>query len=277
MVIANEREVAQHYKRSNLLGAIKDGLKVLGKTPQTITINDLAPVDEFHIGGRAASQHFLDQLGFNPGAHILDIGCGLGGAARFAANQYDVQVCGIDLTSEYIETGRVLCEWIGVQSSVHLYQGNALTLPFLNSKFHGAYMMHVGMNVENKPKLFSECFRVLKTGASFGVYDIMTTKDGKLSYPVPWAAGPKASYVVSSNEYIEAMEKAGFKVKSILNRRDFALQFFKDMQAKNKKNGPPPLGLHTLMQNRTAQKINNMIETISAGRIAPTEIIAVKL
>jgi len=82
-----------------------------GKSTDTVTIDDLAPVDEFHIGGRRASEDFLDQLAFSTQTKVLDVGCGLGGPARFVANRYGSQVTGIDLTAEYVETGNTLCKW----------------------------------------------------------------------------------------------------------------------------------------------------------------------
>ena len=62
------------------------GSSSLGKTIDSVTVDDLGPVDEFHTGGRQASEHFIDQLGVTPDMHILDIGCGLGGPARFVAS-----------------------------------------------------------------------------------------------------------------------------------------------------------------------------------------------
>jgi hypothetical protein len=48
-------------------------------------------------------------------------------------------------------------------------------------------MIHVGMNVEDKPALFTGVHRVLKQGGTFAVFDVMRTREGELSYPVPWA------------------------------------------------------------------------------------------
>ena len=101
-----QTDVSRHYTHGSLTDAIRDGLASLGKAPGTVTVDDLAPVDEFHIGGRKASEDFLDQLGFRADKHVLDVGCGLGGAARFVASRYGSRVTGIDLTSEYVETGK---------------------------------------------------------------------------------------------------------------------------------------------------------------------------
>ena len=78
-------------------------------TKEQVTIEDLAPIDEFHIGGRLATDNLIDQLNFSAQGYVLDVGCGLGGAARYVATKYKNRVAGIDLTPEYIETGKVLC------------------------------------------------------------------------------------------------------------------------------------------------------------------------
>lgn len=68
---------------------------------------------------------------------------------------------------------------------------------------------------------------------------------------------------------------AGFEVAKEKNRRDFALDFFKQLRAKTEASGgPPPPGLHTLMQESTAEKIKNMIDNIAEDYIAPVEVIA---
>mgnify|MGYP001025488830 FL=1 len=47
----SDEDVAAHYTSAGLLAAIRDGVAKLGKTPATVTVDDLAPVDEFHVGG----------------------------------------------------------------------------------------------------------------------------------------------------------------------------------------------------------------------------------
>ena len=40
------------------------------------------------------------KLGLQPGMRVLDIGCGWGGAAQFAAERYDVKVTGITVSRQ---------------------------------------------------------------------------------------------------------------------------------------------------------------------------------
>jgi len=273
----DQSEVSGHYTHGDLVAAIRKGIESLGKQVGSVTVDDLAPVDEFHIGGRQASEDFLGQLELTPDRRVLDVGCGLGGAARFAASRYDCHVTGIDLTPEYVETGKTVCGWLGLDGRVSLHQGSALELPFADGSFDRAYMLHVGMNISDKARLCAEVGRVLKGGGVFGVYDVMQTGEGELTFPVPWATTASSSAVAPPAVYREALQKAGFTVTAERNRRDFALEFFDRLRARTAAaGGPPPLGLHILMGRNTPDKVQNMIANIAGGRIAPVEIIARK-
>ena len=269
--------VADHYTHGGLLGAIEAGVERLGKTVATVEIADLGPVEEFHIGGRVATEAFLDQVDLQATDTVLDVGCGLGGASRFAAHKYQCAVEGIDLTEEYVETGKVLCEWIGLGDRVSLRQGDATNTPFAADSFDKAFMLHVGMNIADKAGLARELFRLLKPGGVLGIYDVMQIGDGELQFPVPWASTAEGSSLGRVSDYTDALTQAGFSIRGERNRREFALEFFENLRASaSAAAGPPPLGLHILMGESAPIKVGNMIENISAGRIAPVEIIAEK-
>lgn len=269
--------VANHYTRGDLLSAIRAGVEKLGKTPETVTIEDLAPVDEFHIGGRMATRSFLDQIGIRPEDHVLDVGCGIGGASRFAARTYGCQVTGMDLTEEYVETGNTLCSWLGLENRVKLSQGNALAMNLPDATVDKAFMLHVGMNIPDKASLAMEVWRVLRPGGVFGIYDIMEVGGDQLKYPVPWATVAKASSLASPANYKHSLMAAGFQIVSEQDRREFALDFFERLKANSAlADGPPPLGLHILMGKEAPTKVQNMIENVSRNRVAPIELIARK-
>jgi SAM-dependent methyltransferase len=267
--------VEHHYTHGSLTRAITDGVATLGKTPQSITVDDLSAVDEFHIGGRQATHELMKQLNLSKAFHVLDVGSGLGGAARFVADRYGCRVTGIDMTTEYVETARTLSEWTGLDQRLSFRHGNALDMPFGDASFDAAYMLHVGMNVPDKQGLFTEVARVLKPRATFGIYDVMQTGAAKLSFPVPWAETPEISVIGTPEAYKTALRASGFEIVAERNRRDFAIEFFKALRARmTQAGGPPPLGFHIIMGPETATKIRNMTENIAAGSIAPVEIVA---
>ena len=132
-------------------------------------------------------------------------------------------------------------------------------------------------SLEAKQTLVAEVSRVLRPGAKFEIYDIMKTNDEELIYPVPWATTSETSWLARPEDYRSAFEGNGFAIVEETDRRAFAIEFFKKMKAaSDAAKGPPPLGLHVLMQQSTAEKIPNMVANLAANRISPIEMIAVK-
>jgi len=272
-----KNSITEHYTHGQLLDRILQGVKAIGKTPATVTVDELAPVDEFHIGGRQASEDFICQLELSADDHTLDIGCGIGGTSRFVASRFGCRVTGIDLTPEFVSTGQTLCDWVGLSGQVELHQGDATAMPFTDESFDAAFMLHVGMNIANKGDLFAEVYRLIKPGAFFGVYDVMKTSDETLTYPVPWSSVPGTSALSTLEQYTEALAQTGFDIIKIRDRREFAAEFFAETRRRMKQaGGAPPLGVHIAMGESAPVKISNMVENIAAGRVSPIEIFVIK-
>ena len=269
--------VSSHYTHGRLVDAIAEGVVRLGKTLDDVTVADLAPVDEFHVGGRVATEAFLDQLGLEAGHEVLDVGCGLGGASRFVAERYGCRVHGVDLTPEYVATGNTLSAWVGLAERITLQVGDASALDCADASFERAYVIHVGMNIADKVALAAELFRVTRPGGRVGIYDIMRTQPGELAYPVPWAASASGSALSSPEDYKASLEQAGFTIVAERDRRQFAVEFFARLKARAQGgDGPPPLGIHILMGETAPLKVRNMIDNIARELIAPVELIAEK-
>jgi ubiquinone/menaquinone biosynthesis C-methylase UbiE len=270
----SEARIAAHYAQGGLEQAILAALAASGKDPDRLTPDDLAPVDEFHVGGREATAALAAALPLAPGMTLLDVGSGIGGASRYFATAHGLRVEGIDLTAEYVGVASGLARRLGLGDLVAYRQGSALALPFDAGRFDGATMLHVGMNIAAKDVAFGEIRRVLKPGGFIAIYDIMRTDEGALRFPMPWAASEATSFVAAAAEYRRLLEAAGFALRHERNRRDFAREVFRRMRANAAGAGPPPLGLHLLMGAETRTRVGNMIAGIEAGLIAPVELVA---
>ncbi|MEM7778157.1 MAG: cyclopropane fatty acyl phospholipid synthase [Pseudomonadota bacterium] len=55
------------------------------------------------------------KLQLEPGERLLDIGCGWGGFARYAARNYDVEVIGLTISSEQAAYARALCAGLPIE------------------------------------------------------------------------------------------------------------------------------------------------------------------
>lgn len=274
----NQQIVVDHYASGELFEKICAGIKQLKKSPDTVTMEDLASIDEFHIGGRQATQGFLDQMAISTDDHVIDVGCGIGGSSRFTAKFYGCQVTGIDLTKEYVDTGNVLCAWLGLSGQVKLVQGDALEINAPDATFDKAFMLHVGMNIANKVALAKEINRVLKPGGVFGIYDIMQMSNEPIIFPVPWASVAEASTLASLDDYKKIFTSAEFELLSERNQQVFAIEFFSHQKALSVINKEAhPLGLQLLMGEQAPTKVKNMVKNITMNRIAPIELIFRKI
>jgi len=269
-----ERIVIEHYRHGALEDALLEGLKAAGKDLDNLTPDDLAPADEFHIGGRQATVGFAAAISPDAEMHVLDIGSGIGGPSRYIAQHYRCRVTGVDLSEEFVAVASSLAEHVGLDDRVTYRQASALALPFADATFDSAYMQHVGMNISDKARLFNEVHRVLKPGGMFAIYDVMLTDDGPFSYPVPWATAEDANFIATPATYRGLLTAEGFEVVKEHDHRDFALEFFKAMRARiAQAGGLPNLGPHIIMGSNARQKITNMIAMCERGTLAPIEMI----
>jgi 2-polyprenyl-3-methyl-5-hydroxy-6-metoxy-1,4-benzoquinol methylase len=100
--------VIDHYGTTSLLRRIDEALRRAGLVDRIIVWADLTRLDQFHVRGLAATRELAEALGIDGGASLLDVGCGLGGPARFLVATCGCHVTGIDLSQPFIEAVRLL-------------------------------------------------------------------------------------------------------------------------------------------------------------------------
>ncbi len=271
-----EGTLTAHYRHGGLEAALLAALQAAGKDVDRLTPHDLMGADEFHIGGAQATQELAAQLGLHASMQLLDIGSGLGGPARHLSAAHGCRVTGIDLSPEYVAVATSLTRRMGLSEHVTFHLGSANSLDMPPASFDGATLLHVGMNVPDKPALFAAVHAALRPGGFFAVYDVMRTGPAPIAFPVPWSSAPETSFVETPDAYRDALQAAGFAIAGERNRGAFAAGFFKAMQARLAQSGPPPISLGLVMGPTAPQKVANMIAMVASGTIAPVEIIARK-
>lgn len=272
--MSSEAKVAGHYTRGGLEDTILQAVGRMGLDPDRLKAIDLAPADEFHVGGLDATRELATQMELEPGLRILDVGSGIGGPARYFAAEHQCKVTGVDLTEEFVQVARSLTQRTKLDHLVDFLQASALHLEFSPESFDRAYMIHVGMNIADKPSLFREARRVLKLGGKFAIFDILRAGDAPMTYPVPWASSEETSFVADKRSYREALEKAGFRVERERVRTAFAIEFTERAIARAAQNGQPALALHLLMGDLAPVMIKNVLAMMKQGVLEPVELYA---
>ncbi|MGC1416381.1 MAG: class I SAM-dependent methyltransferase [Candidatus Acidiferrum sp.] len=260
-----EEKVAGHYTRGKLEEAILAAAKAAGKDTAQLTASDLTAIDEFHVGGLEATQMLARGMGLRADMALLDVGCGIGGPARYFAGEQNCRVTGIDLTEEFVKTAESLTKLVKLDARANFRLASALAMPFAAETFEGAYMIHVGMNLADKAGVFREVGRVLKSGAQFTIFDLMRGREGTLRFPLPWATSEETSFVVNAEQYRKALEAAGFVVEKEQSHLAFAVEFTQRTASRLAASGPPALGLHVLMGEKTPMMLKNVLEGMVEG------------
>jgi sarcosine/dimethylglycine N-methyltransferase len=125
--VSDEGGVEKHYASDGITARVLTALRKVNGSDVSITPETLAPSDHFHGKGAIATEKLSAVLQPKASDHLLDIGCGIGGPARWIAAKYGCRVTGVDLTAEFCESARELNTLIGLAARAHSARLGRLT------------------------------------------------------------------------------------------------------------------------------------------------------
>lgn len=268
-----ENKVESHYARSVLLDTVLAAVDAAGLPKTGLKPRDLAPLDQFHVRGLAATGELADLAGIDASTRVLDVGSGIGGPARFLAESRGCSVVGIDLTAEYCRLATALTARTGLVDKVSFQAANALELPFADASFDVAWTQHVAMNIGDRPKLYGEMFRVLKSGGRIAFHDAVAIEGQVPTFPVPWARDASTSFLWTAEATRAVLEKTGFKIRTWQDVSEAGKQFF---AARAAASGASPLGLHLLLGPDFKTMAANFGRNVIEGRVGLLMAVAEK-
>jgi len=266
--IMDEKSVEQHYGRGDLFERILAGLQAAGKSIDPIRLDDLGPVDNFHTRGTAATQELMERAGIKAGMHVLDVGGGLGGTARFLASKVGCQVTVLDLTEEFCRTGKLLTERAGLSGQIDFRHDSALDIPFPDSHFDLVWMQHSAMNIADKERMYSEIYRVLRPGGQLAFHEVMAGEVFPIHFPAPWAREQTISYLRSPEAIRTLLKDTGFVEVDWLDETAICAAWFDQYAAGILANPFPPVGLHLILGNDYPAIFQNHMRSLAEHRIA---------
>lgn len=256
-------KVQEHYRAAGLTDRIKSALAAIAGEEQALSVAQLAPLDQFHTRGVLATAELADAARIEASTRVLDLGCGVGGPARYLAATFGCKVTGIDLSSDFVDAAKYLTARCGLSDRVTLQTGDALHPPFEDGLFDAVFLLHVAMNIEDRDALYAGARRLLARGGRLVIFDVVRC-DGGESYPLPWARAASASFLVSEGETRAALERAGFRATSWRDETQIASDWFQAVVAA----GPPSgLNLGVVMGPEFPAMIANLARGLREDRM----------
>ncbi len=261
--------VTSHYARHGELTArILNALTAAGKDIGALGLEDLAPLDQFHLRGHQATRELAAEVGLVPGQRLLDIGSGIGGPARMLAQDHGVEVTAVDLTEAFCRTAAELSTLVAGGPAPAFVCADATRLPFPDGRFDVVWTQHAAMNIPDKTGLYRECLRVCRPAGRFLVYDVVEGPRGDPHFPVPWASSPRGSFLVDAPELHRLVLAAGFRELVFRELTAAALAWNRERQARMADaEAQPALGPHLLMGPEFPQMVANVGRGLEEGRL----------
>ncbi|MEQ9014731.1 MAG: methyltransferase domain-containing protein [Roseovarius confluentis] len=223
-------QVQEHYASVDIVERILAAIPWPRDDDTALVARQLYPFDQLHGRELTATQDHGARLSPSPASHVLDIGSGIGGPARYLATTFGCRVTGIDVTPHFVAAAEDLTDLCGLSDLVAFHQADARAMPFDSDSFDHAVCFYVGMNLTDKPAVLEECHRVLRPGGSL-LWTEVTLASGDPHYPLPWSRSASDSHLLTRPSLTALFERAGFGLQSVEDETKAHLELAQRMKS----------------------------------------------
>jgi len=262
-----------YYEGPEIVARVREALAEAGLDPDALDVDDLAPLDEFHALGRAATLALAELAGVQAGQRVLDVGAGIGGPARVLAAHFGAHVTALDATPRLCRAAEMLTRGAGLSDRVQIVCANALDLPFSDETFDLAWSQAVSQNVADKQRFVFEMARVIRPGGQLALFEVVCGPGGALEFPVPWADREEQSWLLAAEELRELLDSSRLELVAWTEGQD-ALDAIASAAAGVKQpSSGQQLGLHILMPDNE-ERMAGLARNVAQQKIALVQLVA---
>ena len=269
--MATEEQVTRHYASAGIAARVLAAMREAHGTDAAVTVDALAPLDQFHGRGPLATRELVELLQPQAGERLLDIGSGIGGPARWIAAKFDCHVTGVDLTPEFCEAAEELNAATGLADRVRIITGSALALPVPDGAFDAAYSQNVIMNIADKKLFYREAFRALRPGGRLALSNVCAGPAGEPYFPVPWATTAETSFLATPAEMQADLAAAGFEIVDFRDTTAMVAEAQRRNRERLEQGTLPRVAADIIHGPRAREMQRNTMRSVEEGRTAIVE------
>ena len=150
--------------------------------------------------------------GLDDGVHVLDLGAGFGGTARYLVKRYGCRVTALNISEAENERNRRMNREQGVADRIEVVDGSFEELPFEDERFDVVWSQDAFLHSSDRAGVLREASRVLASDGEFVFTDPMMADDCPPDVLAPIFERLKLSSLGSPRFYQEAARAAGMDV-----------------------------------------------------------------
>ncbi|APE30299.1 methyltransferase type 11 [Halomonas aestuarii] len=279
---AHVRQLDAHYDAphagdgQSLTARLRTAFRAAGRDPDHLTLDEIAGIDQLHLGGRRASRALAALGELAPGARVLDVGCGTGGASRLLAAELGCEVTGLDITAAFVEVAGWLSRATGLDDRTRFLCADAARVPLPDASLEVVWCQHALMNMPDAAAVLAEWRRLLVPGGRVLLHEVVAGQDASpLMLPVPWARDAATSHL-RAREALEALlVEGGFAPVAVQDVTEAALDWRRKHSRREASEAPPGAshqapalpGPSLIFGEAFAQMGRNLRDNLAADRV----------
>lgn len=172
------------------------------------------------MGGDAEVARIVESVTV-AGCDVLDVGCGMAGAAITLARDHDAKtVTGVDIDAGLLSRGAELVAESGLGERVALSHVDPGPLPFAGASFDLVYLTAVSCHIEQLGPFLSDIRRLIRPGGKLvgGEWFIQQENDAYRRWDEMLRRRGLSFYFVTRAQFVAELEAAGFIQVSFTDR-----------------------------------------------------------
>jgi len=270
--LAGHYDAPSHAGGEPLVARLAAAFRAAGCDPGHLSLDEVAGIDQLHLGGRRASRHLAALGHLSSGMRVLDVGCGTGGASRLLAAELGCETLGVDITPAFVTAAEWLSRATGLAERTRFLCADAARTPLPDRRFEAVWCQHALMNMPDTAAVLAEWRRLLVPGGRLLLHEVVAGDNrDPLALPVPWASTPAASHLQTRMALEARLAEAGFVLEALEDVTESALAW-RQKHSRREGGGEVPAGPTLpgpglIFGERFAAMGRNLRDNLAAGKV----------